>query len=87
MGATVAIVSAADSTHFTVAPADIGKFRVDSLIRVHNADYSEDSGELFVDAIVGNTITTSGPMGFTPTADHVVEGMDMPDAGKTYRIF
>lgn len=87
MGATIEIVGAADDTHFEVAPGDVERFAVDGLVRVHNAGFTEDSGELTVKSIVGNIIETAGSMGFTPTADHVAEGMPFADGGQTYRIF
>jgi hypothetical protein len=87
MGATVAIVSGADGTHFDVSAPDVAKFAVDSVVRVHNADYSEDSGEVPITDITGTTITVGTDLGFTPTTDHVAENMNFSDGGNTYRIF
>lgn len=84
---TVAIVSAPDATHFVVNVGDEVFFTVGGGVRVFNPDYTEDSGDLLVTGIVGQTIETSAPMGFTPTADHVAQNMPFADGGKIYRIF
>jgi len=87
MGPTVSIVSAPDDTHFVVAPGDVVRFVVGDFIRVHDADFTNDSGELEITDVTGTTVTVISSMGFTPAALDVAEGMQFPDGGKTYRFF
>jgi hypothetical protein len=82
----VTVVSGASATSFDVAPGDIGKFFVGSLIRVHNASFSVDSGltSSKVTAISGNTITCND-LGFTPVAGYYVDLIGFAsDEGKPY---
>lgn len=83
----VEIVTAADDTHFEVAVGDEVYFTVGGAVRVHNADYSEDSDEITVVGIVGQVIELAESMGFTPTSAHIAENMPFADGGKTYRVF
>lgn len=86
-GKTVEIVDAADDTHFEVAPGDLSFFPVGGDVRVHSLDYNNDADGLFVVSVAGNIIEVSTPMGFTPLAGYVAQGMGFPDGGKTYRFF
>lgn len=84
---TATIVSGADNTHFDVAPGDEVFFTVGGAVRVHDVEFTDDSGELTVASIVGQTIETNQTMGFTPAAGYQAENMPFKDGGKTYRIF
>lgn len=84
---TVEIVDAADDTHFEVAPGDETYFAVGDVVRIHNADFTDDSGELTVLSIVGQIVEVSDAMGFTPASGYVAENMAFKDGGKVYRIF
>lgn len=83
---TIAVVSGASATSFNVSGGDIGKIFVGSLIRVHNQDFSIDSGETArkVTDITGNTVTCQD-LGFTPTSAMFVELIGFSsDNGKAY---
>lgn len=84
---SVAIVSAPDSTHFVVASGDVSKFTIGGAIRVHNPDFSNDSGEIKVLGISGTTIQTNVTMGFTPDNTCLAENLPFPDGGATYKVF
>jgi hypothetical protein len=81
----VPIVVGNSTTSFDVAPGDVGKFFVGSVVRVHNFNYSVDSVERVVDSIVGNTINVDLSLGFVPTNLEVVDLIGFPDEGKPYR--
>lgn len=87
LSARVDVVSAADDTHVTVGSGDIAKFLVGATVMIHNEDYSVMSAEVLVDAIIGNTLTLSAGLGFTPTSDYFIQFIGFADGGKTYRIF
>lgn len=82
----VEVVSGTSSTSFDVSGGDIGKFFIGSLIRIHNQDFSIDSGETAkkVTNISGNTITCQD-LGFTPDNTMFVELIGFSsDNGKAY---
>lgn len=64
----VQVLSGVSQTQFTVS--DPAKFFVGSFVRVHNYDYSIDSGtkELKVTNVTGSTITIDKDLGFVPTS-------------------
>lgn len=64
------IVSASANDEFEVSALDADKFFVGTLVRVHNEDYSVDSGldGIRVTAVSGTTITLANSLGFVPTA-------------------
>jgi hypothetical protein len=87
MGKAVVLTGSAGVTSFTVDVGDAQYFVVGDEVRVHNASYSNDSGELFVEDVTGTTVTLTSSMGFTPVAGDIAENMAFADGGKTYRIF
>lgn len=82
---TAPVTASALPTSFEVDPGDIPYFNVGTKVRIHNADFSDDSGEVKVVSISSPTVTVED-MGFTPDTSHVVENLDFLDGGKTYRI-
>lgn len=82
----VSITAGVSTTRFTVGAGDIGKFQVGAFIRVHNADFTDDSGDTSISDIIGNDIVTKDDLGFTPDTTHVVELIGFSDGGKPYRI-
>ncbi len=82
----VAVDSGASGTEFDVDSADIDKFFVGTLIQVHSEDFSDDSGEVKVQSIDGNTITTDADLGFTPDNTHLIDFIGFAnDRGDPYR--
>lgn len=71
---SVNVVSGASNTSFDVSGADISKFFIGSIIRVHKLDFTIDSGEILkkVTDITGNTITCQD-LGFVPDNTMVVD--------------
>lgn len=87
-GPTVQVVSGASQTQFDVGPGDIGKFFINSLVRLHDEFYtinSPISPELKVIDINTNTITVDKPIGFVPSSSTFVTGIGMPDRAGVYR--
>lgn len=82
---TVTVVTGVDSYNLTVASGDIGKFVTGATIRVHSYDYATDSGEVTISNISVNQITTTTPMGFTPSAGQLIDLIGFPDSGFAYR--
>ncbi len=84
---SVTPVSASDESHITVAPADIDKFLVGALVRIHSANFANDSGELEVtDVDTGtNVITLSSDAGFSITSSHIIDLIGFKDGGAPYR--
>ena len=81
----VDIASGASSTVFDVGSSDISKFYANGVIRVHNSDYSVDSGDVKIESISTNTITVKTDMGFTPSASLKVDLIGFSsDNGKPY---
>jgi len=64
----VDVVSGIDDFSFTVDGADISKFFIGGFVRVHNADFTNDSERQEITDIIGNTITVGKSLGFTPQA-------------------
>lgn len=81
----VAVTSGTSNTQFDVSPSDASKFFEGSIIRVHNADFSVDSGDVSVDSVSGSTITTATSLEFTPSAGYLVDLIGFPDEGAAYR--
>lgn len=82
----VLVVSGSSATSFDVGGGDIGKFFINCIIRVHNYDFTIDSGETGkkVTNISGNTITCED-LGFTPASGQFVELIGFSsDEGKPY---
>lgn len=84
---TVEIATGVSATQFTVAPGDVGSFQVGKYVRVHDADFGNDSGELRVTDVTGVTVTVESTMGFTPDNTMVAESLPFADGQASYRIF
>lgn len=85
-GPQVAVTSGASVTKFSVGLGDISKFFVGAQISVHNDDYSSVSPDVYVESIVGTTITTRTSLGFTPTSSYLVDLIGFSaDEGPAYR--
>jgi hypothetical protein len=86
------VVTSGTSTSFDVGAGDIGKFFVGSFVRVHNADYSDQSiillgdEDLEVTDITSLTVTVNNPISFTPVSGDQVELVGFKDQGSPYRI-
>jgi hypothetical protein len=85
-GPEVAVVSGASDVQFDVGAGDIAKFFVGGIVRVHNEDFSQVSGDIIISQIVGNTIVLAKSMGFTPDNTFSVSGIGFSDKGAPYRF-
>lgn len=88
LSATVPITAGISQTVFEVAPSDIGKFSVGSLILINNIDFSNESPEAEitdVDTIL-NRITIDTPTGFTINSTHEARLLSFADGGQSYRF-
>ena len=84
---SVAVVSGASTIQFDVGAGDISKFFVDTIILLHNEDWSSFSSEVKIVSILGNTITVSDDLGFTPSSAYTVELIGfVDDNGPAYRF-
>jgi hypothetical protein len=84
VGPTVLVVTGLSSTQFTVAVGDASKFFVAARVRVHDAGFSIDSGDVKVTAVSGVTITVED-LGFTPAVGQRIDLIGFPDQGGAYR--
>lgn len=66
------VVSGLSTTSFTVSAPDAALILVGRTLRIHNEDFSDDSGNVEVISVVGTTVTVED-MGFTPAANDFVE--------------
>jgi hypothetical protein len=82
----IEIVSGASTTVFDVGAGDVGKIFVGSIVRIHNDDFTNDSPEVLVNDITGNTITVDGSLGFVPSAGEFIELIGFPDKALPYRV-
>ena len=82
---TVYVASAVDPLGFTVEAGKGSLFKAGATVRVHNYDYSLDSGEVEVLSVAGDVIETDG-LGFTPDSDSIVDFIGFPDGGPAYRL-
>lgn len=82
---TVQIVSGTDNFSFDVDPADVDKFKVDAVLLVRDVDWNYFSEEVFVESIVGTTITVTADLGFTPVAGDEIDLIGFKDGGAPYR--
>lgn len=87
LSATVPIISSTSQTQFEVAPTDIGKFLIGSLIRINNENYTDHSDEAEVTAVdtILNLVTISEPTGFTIDNTHEAKLLSFADGGQSYR--
>lgn len=82
------VTGGTDNFTFEVGAGDISKLFINSFVRIHSDDYSDDSGDLQISNIVGNTITVNDDMGFTPAASgYVIDLVGFSaDEGLPYRF-
>lgn len=83
---SVAVASGTSNTVFDVGSGDIAKFMEGQTILIHNANYSSLSPEVEIVSIVGNQITVTSSLGFTPTNVMTVELIGFPDGQGPYRL-
>lgn len=83
---TVAVATGTNHFTFTVGGGDISKFFVNCVIRVHNTNFTQDSGDVTVLTIVGTTITVGTDMTFTPSSSDVVDLIGFADHQGAYRF-
>lgn len=82
----VSIIAGVSTTQFTISGADVGKFFIGSIIRVHNYDFTVDSPEVVVTDIIGNDILVDESLGFVPSASELVDLIGFPDKQQSYRV-
>lgn len=83
---TLTITSGVSSTQFNVSLPDASKLFIGSLIRVHDPDYTVDSGDktIRVSAIAG-TLITCDDIGFTPSTGQLINLVGfVSDEGNPY---
>jgi hypothetical protein len=79
------VVTGVSTTELTVSSGDAAKLYASGTIRVHNADFTIDSGEVYILSVVGTTITTQMSLGFTPAASQRISLIGFADHGGPYR--
>lgn len=84
----VEIESGVSSVKFIVSAGDIDKFALGAFVRIHNSDYTEDSGDLVIIAIELSTreIEVNKDIGFTPDEQNVIDLIGFKDGGLPYRF-
>lgn len=81
------LVTAASVVQNQVEVADVSKFFVGSIVRVHNFDYSNDSVEAIVESISGDVLNLDRDLGYLPAIDDEVDLIGfVDDGGLPYRI-
>lgn len=88
LSATVPIVSAVSQTRFTVSPSDFARIFVDSLIRINDINYTQESPEAYVTVkhIATFEIEIDTPTGFTINNTHYAKLLAFADGGQSYRL-
>ncbi len=81
----VDVVTGASDLEFDVDSGDVDKFQVGFPIIVHSEDFSDASDEVYVDSIIGTTITVTATLGFTPDNTHKISMLGFPDGSHCYR--
>ena len=82
---SVAVSSGASGLEFDVA--DASKLFIGSAVRVNNADYTNESPEVLIEAIDGLTVTVDSDLGFTPANGDKLKLIGFKsDKGLPYRI-
>jgi len=69
-----------------ISNADLGRFFVGSIIRVHDYSFMIDSGDVTVTEIIGNTVKVNKPLGFLADPTHFINLIGFPDKQQAYRI-
>jgi hypothetical protein len=82
----IQVLTGLSQTVFDVANIDISQFFVGSFIRVHNYNYSDDSKDVKVIDITGDTITVNKMLGFIPSNIHFIDLIGFPDKQQAYRL-
>lgn len=84
----ITVLSGVSPFEFTVSALDSAKFSLNQPIRVHNENYTIDSGDNTVKVIEinGNNIKTNKSLGFTPTSNLLVDLIGFIDDGKPYLL-
>lgn len=83
---TLNVASGASQTVFTLASAPTGIPFKGSTIRVHSADFTNDSGDVTVTDVTGLVVTVDTALGFVPNSTHLVDLIGFPDGQPAYRI-
>ena len=81
---SVDITSGTSGTVFDVAST--ARLALDQTIKVHNADFTNDSDDTTIIDITGTTITVADDLGFTPSSGDKVELIGFLDGTSPYRI-
>jgi len=81
LNAQITVLAGNSSTEFTVTSA--AQLQQGMEIRVHNEDYSNDSGVVEITDITGTTITVED-MGFTPASGDLIDRIGYTDGGDPY---
>jgi hypothetical protein len=86
---TAAVISASDQQNFTVSSGDYANLKVGMSARIHNEDFTHDSGEVTISAlsVVGAVynVKVSTAMGFTPSGGEFISLLGFLDGGGPYR--
>jgi len=83
----VSVITGNDNFSFDVSPIDILKFFEGGTVRVHNSDFTNDSGQVKIETVVGQTVTVSKDLGFTPAnLDNVALIGFVSDTGAPYSL-
>lgn len=82
----VPVLAGVSNVRFTVANANVFRFFIGSIVRVHNYDYSIDSPERTVIDIIGDDIIVNESLGFIPDNTQFVDLIGFPDQTQAYRI-
>lgn len=80
------VVAGINASSFDLASADVARLRVGASLRVHNLDFSDDSGDVKIESIVGDTVNVTPSLGFTPNNTHLVDLVNFPDGTPAYRF-
>jgi hypothetical protein len=83
---SLAVVTGADQTHFTVSSGDAAQLNVGQPIIIHNADYSILSNEVLVLSVTGTAVVTAKPLGMVPDVGQVIDLVGFKDGGAPYRL-
>lgn len=83
---TLFVVTGISDTQFTVSSSDALKVVPGYEIKIHNPDYSINSVDVFVDTLVGVTVTLKSSLGFTPSTGQKIELVGFKDISGPYKI-
>jgi len=81
------LVTANSVVQDEVEVADVAKFFIGSIVRVHNFDYSNDSVEAIVEGITGDVLELDRDLGYLPAIDDEIDLIGfVSDEALPYRI-